>query len=77
MLFFFFLINTQSRQTVKVLSKLPEIAYCKMRNLKILKLLRIIPIGWEKTKMNKSKSSNNKPRHYVLIKWNPILMSSY
>lgn len=64
----------QSRKTVKVLSKLPEIVHCKMRNLKIL---RSISVGWEKTKMNKSKNSNNKPRYYVWIKWNPILISSY
>lgn len=42
---FFWSKVKQSRQTVKVLSKLPETVHCKMRNLKILKLLRSISIG--------------------------------
>ena len=62
-----FLIKSQSRQAVKVLSKLTEIVHSKMRNLKILKLLRSISRGWGKTEMNKSRNNNNinKPRHYV------------
>ena len=42
---FFWSKVKQSRQTVKALSKLPETVHCKMRNLKILKLLKSISIG--------------------------------
>ena len=42
---FFWSKVKQSRQTAKVLSKLPETVHCKMRNLKILKLLKSISIG--------------------------------